>query len=53
MDKSNGLSAKSEQEKRQYTQPSLKNFGDLRELSKGQLAYSQEEGFFQEMNPPS
>jgi len=30
-----------------YSPPILKTFGDLRDLSKGQFAYSLMEGFFQ------
>ncbi|MEM1153589.1 MAG: hypothetical protein AAGI44_05575 [Pseudomonadota bacterium] len=38
---------------RPYTTPRLTRFGDLRDLSKGTVAYSLEEGLYQEMNPPS
>jgi len=38
---------------RKYTTPRLTQFGDLRDVSKGTLAYSLEEGVYQEMNPPS
>lgn len=35
-----------------YTTPTLTQFGDLRDVSKGTLAYMFDEGFYQEMNPP-
>lgn len=38
---------------RRYTTPRLTQFGDLRDVSKGQYAYSLEEGAYEEMNPPS
>ena len=38
---------------REYTTPKLTEFGDLRDVSKGTVAYSFEEGFYREMNPPS
>lgn len=39
--------------RKEYSSPAVKQFGDLRALSKGTLAYSAEEGAYQEMNPPS
>ena len=36
-----------------YTTPKLTEFGDLRDVSKGTVAYSFEEGFYREMNPTS
>jgi hypothetical protein len=38
---------------RTYTTPKLTEYGDLRDVSKGTIAYSFEEGFYREMNPPS
>ena len=38
---------------RRYTTPRLTQFGDLRDVSKGGYAVMYEEGFYQEMNPPS
>lgn len=36
-----------------YGTPTLTKYGDLRDLSKGQYAFSMVEGTYQEMNPPS
>ena len=36
-----------------YTTPKLTEFGDLRDVSKGAVAYQYEEGAYMEMNPPS
>lgn len=36
-----------------YSTPLLKEYGDIRHVSKGTVAYSLEEGAYQEMNPPS
>lgn len=38
---------------KKYGTPRMQNYGDLRDLSKGMLAYSLEEGPYMEMNPPS
>lgn len=37
---------------RKYSTPRLTQFGDLRDVSKGTLAYMFDEGFYEEMNPP-
>ncbi len=39
--------------KRPYHTPELKQYGDLRELSKGQYAFSIAEGIYEEMIPPT
>ena len=41
------------QARKLYGTPKITRYGDLRDLSKGTLAYSDEEGAYQEMNPPS
>jgi len=51
--KSKKYSAMQDVKKKSYTPPKLKQYGDLRDLSKGQIAYSAEEGPYQEMNPRS
>lgn len=53
MTKTKDVSRKTEFEKKRYLQPKLKQYGDLRDLLKGQVAYSLQEGAYQEMNPPS
>ena len=47
------LSPNTEQNKKAYSPPTLKQYGHLRDLSKGQVAWSAEEGAYHEMNPPS
>ena len=36
---------------KKYSSPKLTSFGDLRDVSKGQAAYSAEEGAYQEFAP--
>ncbi len=45
-----GIDRKTLQAKKPYSAPKLERYGDLRSLSKGQAAYSDEEGTYQEMN---
>ena len=37
--------------KKPYAPPKLSRYGELRDLAKGRLALSYQEGFFQDKNP--
>jgi len=47
-DKNCNINGSQSQTAKPYSSPIFKSFGDLRDLSKGQLAFSFMEGFFQD-----